>query len=116
MNTGACNLYRPGFARQKKNSLRVDMTPMVDLGFILITFFVMTVQLSQPVALNLAMPKEGGDPMPLGESDALTVLLDDKDRVYYYHGQWAEAAAMNKVYTTSFSVKDGLGKVIREKQ
>jgi biopolymer transport protein ExbD len=115
MNTSFNDRRRPGIGRQK-NSLRIDMTPMVDLGFILITFFVMTVQLTLPAALNLNMPKEGGVPITLGESDALTVLLEDGDRVYYYHGKWEEAIAKKQIYTTDFSVKNGLGKVIREKQ
>lgn len=116
ITTGANDRFRPGFGHQKKKSLRVDMTPMVDLGFILITFFVITVQLGKPVTLNLIMPKESGDPTPLGESSALTVLLDDNNRVFYYHGKWAEALAKNEIYGTSFSVKDGLGKIVREKQ
>ena len=92
------------------------MTPMVDLGFILITFFVITVQLSKPVALNLIMPKEGGDPTPLGESGALTVLLKDNDHVYYYNGKWSAALLKKEIYTTNFSVKNGLGQIVREKQ
>lgn len=102
-------------ARPKKYALRIDMTPMVDLGFILITFFVISVQLTKPASVKLYMPKEAGTPTTLGESDALTVLLDN-DRIYYYEGDWNKASAQNKIYSTSYDVKDGLGQVIREKQ
>lgn len=105
---------RPGVSRQKKHPLKTDMTPMVDLGFILITFFVMTVQLSKSVAVKLNMPADGS-PTPVGESGALTILLDD-DKIYYYHGHWKEAAARKEIYATNFSETSGLGKVIREKQ
>jgi biopolymer transport protein ExbD len=105
---------RPGVNRQKRHNLRTDMTPMVDLGFILITFFVMTVQLSQPVAVKLNMPADGS-PMPLGESSALTVLLGN-DKIYYYHGKWKDALARKEINVTSFSETTGLGKIIREKQ
>lgn len=115
INTSSPNRRAKGFGRAKRHNLKVDMTPMVDLGFILITFFVMTIQLTKPVAVNLYMPKEG-DPTPLGKSNALTVLLGSDDRIYYYQGDWNDALANNEIHVTNFSVKDGLGKVIREKQ
>lgn len=106
---------RPGVKRAVKHNLKTDMTPMVDLGFILITFFVMTVQLSQPKKIALNMPTEG-PPMSLGESAVLTILLDDNDKVYYYQGKWEDALAKNDIHKTNFSVSDGIGKLIREKQ
>ena len=105
----------PGVKKAKKLSTRVDMTPMVDLGFLLITFFVITTELSKPATLDLNMPKEGS-PMPLGSSDALTVLLGKNNTICYYHGDWNEAMKTKEIFQTNFSVKDGLGKVIREKQ
>jgi biopolymer transport protein ExbD len=114
INTTVTDRRRPGVRKSKRHNLRTDMTPMVDLGFILITFFVMTVQLSKPVAVKLNMPKEG-PPIKLGESSALTVLLDD-NKIYYYHGDWKEAATRKEIYATNFSEMGGLGKVIREKQ
>lgn len=99
----------------KKHTPKTDMTPMVDLGFLLITFFVITTELSKPVTIDLNMPKEG-PPIVLGESDALTVLLGKDNTIYYYHGDWDRAIKTNNVFQTSLSVKDGLGKVIREKQ
>lgn len=114
--TGAPGRRGRGFGKPKRHNLKVDMTPMVDLGFILISFFVVTVQLSKPVAVNLVMPKESDQPTPVGKSDALTVLLSDNNQVWYYHGDWKEALAGNSIHATNFSVTNGLGKTIREKQ
>jgi biopolymer transport protein ExbD len=91
------------------------MTPMVDLGFLLITFFVMTIELSKPTVMDLKMPKDG-PPIDLGNSNALTVLLDKSNKLFYYHGDWHNTMAKNEIYETSFSFSNGLGNIIREKQ
>jgi len=106
---------KAGVKRQRKQNPKTDMTPMVDLGFLLIAFFVMTTELSKPVTLRLNMPKEG-PPTTVGESAALTVLLGKGGVIHYYHGGWEEAVKKNKIFQTSFSVKDGFGKVISQKQ
>lgn len=106
---------RAGVRRMKKAGIRVDMTPMVDLGFLLITFFVMTTELGKPSVVNLAMPKDG-PPTELGNSNALTILLDANDKVYYYESDWKEAVTKNEIVESSLSVNGGFGKVIREKQ
>lgn len=101
--------------RKKKHSLKTDMTPMVDLGFLLIAFFVITTELSKPCVAKLIMPKDG-PPTKLEDSNALTVLLGQDDKVYYYHGNFNDALKNNKILPASYSVKDGIGKIIREKQ
>jgi biopolymer transport protein ExbD len=80
---------RSGVRKVLKHNLKVDMTPMVDLGFLLITFFVITTELAKPTAMNLYMPKDG-PPSPVGNSSALTILLDD-NKIYYYNGDWEVA-------------------------
>jgi biopolymer transport protein ExbD len=78
------------------------MTPMVDLGFLLISFFVITAELSEPRSTSLNMPKDG-PPMPLGDSSALAVLLAGNDKIYYYRGNWDDAVKGNKIFNTDFS-------------
>lgn len=102
-------------ARVKKHSVKTDMTPMVDLGFLLIAFFVMTTEMSRPSVTHLNMPKEGGEPSTLGESNAVTFLISSH-QVYYYLGDWSKAKAAGQVKKTSFSVKDGIGSIIRQRQ
>ena len=80
----------PGVKKAKKLSTRVDMTPMVDLGFLLITFFIFTTTMSSPKALNLNMPKDTKNDEELNkakESGALTIMLGKDNGVYYYEGQ-----------------------------
>lgn len=73
--------------RFHQKSTRVDLTPMVDLGFLLITFFVFTTTLTTPTAMNVILPYDKTPPSDLiCESCVLTVLLDKNNRIKYYEG------------------------------
>ena len=103
---------------QKKQIIRIDMTPMVDLGFLLITFFVFTTTMSTPKVTDLFMPSDKPITIPpeLPNSLALSLLLDDSNKVYYYNGNFNEAVSSNKIFETNYSTLDDIGKIIRQKQ
>lgn len=83
----------PGVKKAKKLSTRVDMTPMVDLGFLLITFFIFTTTMSTPSTMKMYMPKDEKNPenqTEVKESGALTILLGKDNGIFYYEGKLKE--------------------------
>lgn len=76
--------------RTKKLSTRVDFTPMVDLGFLLITFFMLATTLNKPQTMEIALPSKEkvpeADQTKIKASRAVTVLLGKDNKVYYYEG------------------------------
>ncbi len=92
------------------------MTPMVDLGFLLITFFVFTTTISTPTVTDLFMPKESPDSTKLSNDLALTLLLDDNNKVYCFNGAFDIAFSKNEIFETNYSTYSGIGNVIRQKQ
>lgn len=96
--------------RAKKHSARIDMTPMVDLGFLLLTFFVLTSQFSKPKVMELTMPVKSDDHQDVDSSTAMTVLLtDNEEKIYYYYGMFKPETSILK--TTDFS-KEGIRKIL----
>lgn len=95
-----------------KSGSRIDMTPMVDLGFLLITFFIFTSTMSTPAAMDLAMPKDG-DPTPSAASGAFTILVGNNGAVAYYEGQ--PEAGRGNIHQASLKVlRDALIKKKKE--
>lgn len=85
------NARSTGSGRMRtRMSTRVDMTPMVDLGFLLITFFMLATTMSKPTSMSVFFPdKKTHDPEvghPIKASGALTIFLGDHDQVYYLDG------------------------------
>lgn len=107
IDTGGGDSHKkgPGVKKAKKLSTRVDMTPMVDLGFLLITFFVFTATMSTPTTLDLNMPKDVDDPnkkTEVKQSGVLSVMLGKGDQVYYYEGQLEVSEGKNNFKQTTF--------------
>jgi len=102
-----------GKIRSKKSSTRIDMTPMVDLAFLLLTFFILTTTLSKPQTMEITMPEKPKpeDKQPeVNEKKVLTLVLGANDKVYWYVGITEPEAKR-----TDFS-KDGIRKVLVEKK
>lgn len=81
-----------GKKRAKKQSTRIDMTPMVDLAFLLLTFFVLTATFSKPKSMELtfpAPPEKIEDQPPI--KNGITFLLSKDDRIFYYEGEFRAA-------------------------
>ncbi|MDI1353966.1 MAG: biopolymer transporter ExbD [bacterium] len=95
--------HKGGKKRAKKQSTRVDMTPMVDLAFLLLTFFVLTATFSKPKSMELTFPAPPPpDQKPDEIKNGITFLLTQDDRIFYYEGQF-RAADDDKGKKTSLS-------------
>jgi biopolymer transport protein ExbD len=103
----------------KKGAPFVDMTPMVDLGFLLITFFMLATTFSKPKTMEIIKPaknEDDKDAPPLKKSRSLSILLGERDKVYFYVASDEDLAQGNlKVDSADFSAK-GVRGVIRNRQ
>ncbi len=87
---GGSHKKGPGVKKAKKLSTRVDMTPMVDLAFLLITFFIFTTTMSTPNTMALNVPKKTDDStklMDVKESNAMTIMLGKDRGIFFYTGR-----------------------------
>lgn len=108
-----------GKKRAKKQSTRVDMTPMVDLAFLLLTFFVLTSTFSKPKSMELIMPappEKPTDSPPV--KNGVTFLLTKDDRIFYYVGEFYAAGnekglPPTQLIETNFG-PEGLHKILSE--
>lgn len=113
-SSGGGHKKGPGVKKSKKLSTRIDLTPMVDLGFLLITFFVFTTTMSQSTAMNMNEPKD--DPnqqMKVKNSGAMTILLGKGNQVYYYYGQLMPETISQDFKSTTFK---GIRQLILDKK
>lgn len=94
LNTSGGGGNKGGKVRSKKASTRVDLTAMVDLAFLLITFFILTTTLQKPKAMDLVMPdKDEKQPevrLPVGESRTMTILLGANNKLEWFIGTVAK--------------------------
>ncbi|MBY0245291.1 MAG: biopolymer transporter ExbD [Sphingobacteriaceae bacterium] len=85
-----------GKVRSKKQSTRVDLTAMVDLAFLLITFFMLTTTLSKPLAMEIVKPdkdvKNKDNKLELKASSTMTILLGKDNKLAWYMGEAGKSA------------------------
>ncbi|MBJ6108909.1 biopolymer transporter ExbD [Hymenobacter sp. BT523] len=108
---------KAGKRRAKKMSTRIDMTPMVDLAFLLLTLFMLTTTFAKPYNLELHMPVKGPETFTK-ESGALTIILGKGHKVHYFFGLNAPRDASvpaAELHTTTFAA-DGIRRVLLSRQ
>ncbi len=103
-----------GKVRRKKSGTKVDLTAMVDLAFLLITFFMLTTTLSKPQSMSLGLPDKEDKPDPknqvkVDENRTMTILLGDNDKLVRYVGLLATPVAGGAPKDFSFG-KEGIRK------
>jgi biopolymer transport protein ExbD len=106
-----------GKVRSKKQSTRVDMTPMVDLGFLLITFFMFTTTFSKPNVMDLGLPAK---PKPdqkapdteIKLSNSITIIIGKNNRVFW-HQQDNTSLTDANLNETTFD-REGIRKIIEQ--
>ena len=117
LNTGDGGGKKGGKVRSKKSNAKVDLTAMVDLAFLLITFFMLTTTLSKPQSMNLGLPDKDPDvksaDIKVDENRTMTVMLGDDNKMVFYMGLLATPIAGPKEITFG---KDGLRKEILERK
>lgn len=119
VSSGGGHKKGPGVKKGKKLSTRVDLTPMVDLGFLLITFFMYTTTLAKPKTMEINMPYKDEnmqkDKTKVKSSAAMTILLSKNHRIYYYEGIGDDPIHPPELKVTYFKAKDGIRDAIIEK-
>ena len=102
-----------GKRRSRKMSPRIDMTPMVDLAFLLITFFMLTTTLAKSYVLQITLPDKATNNTTgpiIKPSQLITVILGEKDKIYWYQGLQDP-----HVNVTNYSPQ-GIRRILQEKK
>jgi biopolymer transport protein ExbD len=100
VNTGGGD--KSGKKKSKKVSTKIDMTPMVDLAFLLITFFMLTTTFNKPQTMEVNMPDKNDKKKeaPIKASHAITIILGENDKIFWFQG---EEESLPTVNTSDFS-------------
>jgi biopolymer transport protein ExbD len=100
----------------KKQSTRIDMTPMVDLAFLLLTFFMLTTTFNKPkvMEINMPVPQDENTPPTKVEDDKTTTILIGKDNKLFYYDGVFNPLDISTIKKTDYS-KDGIRKMLINK-
>jgi biopolymer transport protein ExbD len=112
LNTDGGGGGKGGKVRSKKQNSKVDLTAMVDLAFLLITFFMLTTTLSKPQSMSLGLPDKEDDPnkkkdVKVDENRTMTIMLADNNKIVRYVGLLATPVAGGAPKEFSFG-KEGI--------
>lgn len=117
LNTGDGGGKKGGKVRSKKSNAKVDLTAMVDLAFLLITFFMLTTSLSKPQSMDLGLPDKEKDPLKkdvdikVDQRRTMTIIMGKDNKIKWFHGL-LEAPEPNGGVTNGIYGKNGIRKEI----
>jgi biopolymer transport protein ExbD len=106
-----------GKRKPKKHGTHIDMTPMVDLACLLLTFFMLTTAFNKPKVMEIILPekpKENEKPPELDKDKALNIILVNNDKILWYNGLADPNKTLPEMTETDFS-KDGIRKVLLQR-
>lgn len=104
-----------GKKRPKKHGTHIDMTPMVDLAALLLTFFMLTTAFSKPKVMEVVLPekdKDTKDQPKINESRTVNIILANDDRVFWYNGMANPQKPPLPVLNEADYSKDGIRKML----
>ena len=112
------NSGKGGKVRSKKQAPHVDLTPMVDLAFLLITFFMLVTTFNKPNVMDLGLPAKPKDktqtppPTEIDLSNSISLIIGKDNRIFYHQ---LDQAGLNEqtLQETSFD-REGITKVIEQ--
>ncbi len=106
---GGGGKHKGGKPKGKKASTHIDMTPMVDLAFLLLTFFMLTTQFSKPKTMDIVMPeKPTKNPPKKNQENVMNLIIGPNNRLFYYFG-----IDHPKVESTTYDA-DGIIRVLNQ--
>lgn len=103
-----------GKRRAKLLPAHVDMTPMVDLACLLLTFFMLTTAFTKPKVMEIVMPTRG-EPKQIDKDRVLNIILADKDQVYFYYGLADPSTGKLPTMIKSNMTDNGIRKVLQHR-
>ena len=102
--------------RSKKSSTHIDMTPMVDLAFLLLTFFMLSTTFSKPKTMEINMPVKPDKPdNELKVNNAVTMLLTDKNKIFWYFGEFKPEETKLEEASFSADASNSIRKILLDK-
>ena len=108
-----------GRKKRKKLSTDIDMTPMVDLMCLLITFFMLTTAFSKPKVMEITMPEKNDnqkkeDQTKIQADKTINILMSGDDQLYWYVGLADPKKPLPELIKTNYG-KDGIRKILLQK-
>lgn len=109
--------HKKGKRRAKKHSTHIDMTPMVDLACLLLTFFILTTAFNEPKIMEIVMPSKEKvkDPPKVDDSRVINLIMAENDQIFYYNGLADPTKGSLPILIKTNYSKDGIRKILLER-